>query len=600
MAGWFWPAPDVDADLTDPPLLRDNSTLKSYKTSRFTYPDLRVFYRDHVKADQFPCSLPLLVCVPGLGGSVAQFHPLLSSLADLAPCLSVDWPGGGRSRYVVTDWDAYTTASLVELLEVIIQDHRAPGQSVVLIAHSMGTAVSAWLASKQFDHKTDLADHVVGLVALCPVANPLDEAKTTLFRRLLWVPEFVFVLWRMWDGRGGAESASVTRFVGGAGDEDLRKLQYKFNQQSRSPVWRRMAGGTLPTYQDGKPTGGFPSASVWAALDMPVYLIAGEADKLTTPKEVATIVAAMKGEDHSHGSDVTPMQVSLQAHDHVREARSDSAPERPDDDDDDEPSSPADEAGPRDIPAQPEHPAWVVRSTVLPAPANHTLLYSPRSVRAVAGLISDFLALNVTGQLSLAWQLQFLAKDGKWDVKNLAKWTAVPPVSQPIGPEGVPPVFMVMKTLREVDEVHSPKLLVENHGDQVKDVVDISLDQPVYDPRTLEKGGIHYHKLATMSKIPPTDDDVERFVALVDKLRASQQERAEAEGWDKTKAPLVGVHCHYGFNRSGYMVVCYLVERCGVPLDKAVEIFGEKRPNGIRHSHFLDKLHMRYDLERTA
>ena len=38
----------------------------------------------------------------------------------------------------------------------------------------------------------------------------------------------------------------------------------------------------------------------------------------------------------------------------------------------------------------------------------------------------------------------------------------------------------------------------------IKDIIDISHDNPVYDPRNFGNG-IKYHKLPTVSKIPPTD-----------------------------------------------------------------------------------------------
>jgi hypothetical protein len=57
-----------------------------------------------------------------------------------------------------------------------------------------------------------------------------------------------------------------------------------------------------------------------------------------------------------------------------------------------------------------------------------------------------------------------------------------------------------MKTLREVDELHCPVRFVKDWGVQIKDVVDISHESPVYDPQGLEKGGIHYTKFPTVSK----------------------------------------------------------------------------------------------------
>jgi protein-tyrosine phosphatase len=193
----------------------------------------------------------------------------------------------------------------------------------------------------------------------------------------------------------------------------------------------------------------------------------------------------------------------------------------------------------------------------------------------------------VSPRLSLGWQLQFLSSAGKWDVKNLAKWQAVNPVSEPIAG-----FFRAMKTLREVDDTHCPEVFVRNWGSQVKDIVDISHESPVYDPRALEKGGVHYHKFPTASKIPPTGDEVTAFIALVDRLIEGQKVRAEKEGWGDEW--YVGVHCHYGFNRTGYFVVCYLVERLGYNVQKAIDEFAERRPRGIKHAHFLDQLFVRY------
>lgn len=612
---------------TDPPLLRDNSVFKSYRTSRFEYSRIRIFFRQHAKAKELPGPLPLIVCIPGLGGSVAQFNTLLSSLVDLAPCLAIDYPGGGRSDYAITSWDAYSTAALLELFEVIIQDHRdkEAGQNVVLVGHSMGTALGAWLANRSVHHTTSLADYVVGLVAICPTAGPLDEPKSTMLRRLLWIPEWIIALWRVWDGVGGPDSPSVSRFVGNDAEPHLKLLQYRFNQQSRTPVIRRIAYGSLPLYRDGKPIGGLPGLDTWASLDIPVYLIAGENDHLTPPTEMHKIAEAMDSSAKKTAArnvqrpEVQGVDAAYSAtlprksHDHITRGLHGAADgvlqsvlvdttDRQDCNPHDDPLTPPepglsgviDASGP--LPSQPHHQARAVQSIVIPAPANHTLLYMPRSVRALAGLISDFLATKITGRLSLAWQLQYLSREGKWDVKNLIKWRSVAPVSNVIGVKEKA-IFRAMKTLREADDEHCPNEFVEKWAAVVKDVIDISKDQPVYDPRGLERGEVHYHKFPTISKVPPEAQDVDAFIQLVDRLRETQKERAVQEAWGDPDDCVIGVHCHYGFNRTGYLIVCYLVERCGLSLPEAIETFAKARPNGIRHSHFLDRLHVRYNID---
>ncbi|CAG9993563.1 unnamed protein product [Clonostachys byssicola] len=603
------PPLSTDPHLTDPPLLKNHSSLKTYKTSHAEYKDIRVFYREHAKAEELYKSigpLPLLVCIPGLGGSVAQFDPLLNSLVDLAPCLAIDYPGGGRSGFNTTSWDAYSFEALGELFETIIEDYRDKdaGQTVVLVGHSMGTAHAARLASREVTHVTRLAEYVVGLIAICP-APPVSEVLANRVRWFLWVPGWIFDLWRAWDGMGGPESGSVRRLVGPDAEPELKAMQYRYNKQSRTSVWRRTLNGALPTFKEGKPVGGMTSLDIWAGLNIPVFVIAGDKDTLTPPSEVQKIFEAVKlglkdagseavGTDALGAVSAAPVDISTRLEDHLPETIEDiresdfyKTKEPQSESQDDDPSTP--QETPADVPPQPRHPRKVVKYIVMPE-ATHAVLYVPKSVRALAGLVSDFLATNVTKRLSLAWQLQYLSREGKWDVKNLNKWKKVAPVSEPIGPAGKP-IFRAMKTLREADDVHTPTEFVSHWGHIIKNVVDISKDQPVYDPRGLERAGVHYHKFPTVSKVPPTAEEVEQFIQLIDTIRSRQPENDEGE------KELIGVHCHYGFNRTGYFIVCYLVERCGFSVKDAIAEFATNRPHGIRHSHFLDRLYVRYSME---
>ncbi|KAE8450939.1 hypothetical protein EG329_005379 [Mollisiaceae sp. DMI_Dod_QoI] len=602
-----YPIDENDAEVSDPGLLKKHSEFKSYTTSLFTYPRIRVFYRPHpqiAKLPSDPAPLPLLVFLHGLGGSVAQFHPLLTSLVNNSSCLAIDLPGCGLSAFAPKAWDAYTTQSLAELLENIVEDYRDKdaGQGVVLIGHSMGCSLGAMLASRNSKHYTNLTDHVVGLVAVCPKAEPPSESQVDTFRKLLWIPGPIFNVWRKWDRRGGVESASVHRFVGVDADVETKKLQYRFNDQSKTPVWRRMASGSLPRYQDGVGEGGLPGGEVWAGLEAPVFLVAGEADNITPPVEIEKIAAYLGkshpvqlevGEDSKPVTDAAaPVDSSLEESrtsprqiDSIRDEDFLVTNPNTAEDAHEDPSTPNDELSV--IPPQASKPKKILKTTVLPSPASHALIYQPTQVRILAGLISDFLCSQVSPRLSLGWQLQFLSTSGKWDVKNLEKWKKVAPVSEPIAG-----MFRAMKTLREVDEKHCPEVFVRDWGSQIKDIIDISHESPVYDPRGLEKGGVHYHKFPTVSKIPPTADEVTAFNALVDRLVEEQKVRAEKEGW--TGKWYIGVHCHYGFNRTGYFIVCYLVERLGYDVQEAIDEFARQRPKGIKHAHFLDQLFVRF------
>jgi pimeloyl-ACP methyl ester carboxylesterase/protein-tyrosine phosphatase len=545
------------------------------------------------------------VFIHGLGGSVAQFHPLLTSLVNLANCLSIDLPGCGLSSLDPKSWEAYTTEALAELVATIIEDYRENDlhQGVVLIGHSMGASLAAMIASRTSSPISVVADHVVGLVAICPKAEPPTEKQVKQFRKLLWVPNPIFDTWRRWDRRGGRESKSVHRFVGADADETTKDLQYRFNEQSRTETWRRMASGTLPIFEDGVAKGGLPGESVWKGLEVPVFLVAGAADNITKPAELERI-ASFLGKSHPLQEELdeksepindaaAPIDISgdimsaskiqsrlerIESVETTLEVDSDTVQH-------DDPSTPVE--GLSTIPPQPSRPRKALKTTILPAPASHALLYMPSTVRTLAGLISDFLCAQVSPRLSLGWQLQFLSTAGKWDVKNLAKWQAVTPVSEPIVG-----IFRAMKTLREVDEVHCPEVFVKTWGNQIKDIVDISHESPVYDPRGLENGGTHYHKFPTVSKIPPTHDEVKEFISLIDRLREEQAVRAKEEKWEGEH--YIGVHCHYGFNRTGYFIVCYLIERCGFTVQDAIDEFARRRPKGIKHAHFMDQLFVRY------
>ncbi|KAF2404088.1 hypothetical protein EJ06DRAFT_553031 [Trichodelitschia bisporula] len=620
-------APDAIAAaalVSDPALLREHSSYVAYHVveTSTTYPRIRTFYRPHPLAAQLqqhqsappagsqpatptrppPPPLPLFVFIHGLGGSVAQFAPLLSALCPIASCLAIDLPGCGLSEFAPRDWSAYRTSDLAALLATAIRQHRRDDQSVILIAHSMGTALAALLASTTSPLNPSLVPHVAGLVALCPVAQPPDakmSARARLFVTLALDP--LFDAWRRWDRRGGINSASISRFVGPGADEETRRLQLLYNEQSRTPVWRRMALGALPVYAGMLPQGGLPGEKVWRGVRAPVLLIAGEADHITKPRE-AEMIAGWLGYDAANVQEADPLvtQAAVRPAGEALESMPPLAKAAPADDD--LPSTPPNMSPPPSPPNGKAGPAREpqVHLTILPAPANHALLYANPTARAVAGVVQAFLS-NIDPRLCRGWQLRHLSVSGapsaKWDVKNLAKWSSVAPVSAPVAG-----IFRAIKTMREVDEVHSPAEFVRVWGLDTRGgdgkggvvaVVDVSREEPVYDPQGLYRAGVRYVKMPTVSKMVPSREEVARFCDIVDRLRG-ELDLADDESTDAASHSLIAVHCHYGFNRTGFFIISYLVERRGWGLEAAIREFATARPPGVRHGHFVDGLWARY------
>ncbi|AKU37503.1 ORF_088L [Scale drop disease virus] len=55
------------------------------------------------------------------------------------------------------------------------------------------------------------------------------------------------------------------------------------------------------------------------------------------------------------------------------------------------------------------------------------------------------------------------------------------------------------------------------------------------------------------------------------------------------------VHCTFGFNRTGYMICCYLVERCMMNIHEAITEFARLRPPGIYKQDYIHQLCVKYN-----
>ena len=555
------------------PLLKEHSSIRSYKTPFGTYPSIRTFYRPHAHAPKLQAiaDLPLLVFIHGLGGTLPQFAPLLGSLVNVAPCFGLELPGHGKSGFEPTDYSVYTIEAFAALWKTAVEQacKQHGHNKVVLIGHSMGCSIAALLATD-----AEFEPDVEGIIAICPKGSPPTRSQTKQFRRFLSLPDWALDAFRWFDRRGGEESASVKRFIGDGAGTDMKKLQLRLNERFRTSVWKRAALGILPRYDSkGQAHGGMPGRETWSQIQTPLFLVAGDADVVTKASEVPDIVSFLQHTPRPNGPKKTDSGIPTAT-----------SPQEP-------PSANQPAASDLSYGVSPSvaekrtHHNLLLKTAILPSPAAHALLYDHATYRTLAGLIEDFLANHIDPSLSLGWQLQQLTTSGKWDVKNLEKWKRTLAVSGPIADN----LFRALKTLREQDEEHTPKKFLRQWVEEIYAVVDISHNAPIYDTKALERGGVEYHKFPTVSKVPPTVTEVRDFIALIDRLRSEMEAKGDAEG---KKA--IGVHCHYGYNRTGFFIASYLIQRRKMDVEHAIEEFRRARPPGIKHEHFVDALYVRY------
>ncbi|EPS44418.1 hypothetical protein H072_1622 [Dactylellina haptotyla CBS 200.50] len=254
----------------------DNTHLESFKTTKHTYPSIRIYHHLHKKAAKLPPNLPLIVFLHGLGGQIGQFQYLLEYFVNVSHVLSVDLPGCGGSEMLPKDWEAYSTAAFTELVGVIVERYLDPEQQFIVVGHSMGCSVLATLLGSG---NPDLAERCIGYVGICPKAQLSDQEKKQ--RDIITsLPRFVFDTYRFIDRRGGVDSPSVKRFVSPSSPKSIREYQLLINERSRTPTALRVLKGFVT-----------PSPEVWQNVRCPILLITAQHDHATPPSNADTIAS---------------------------------------------------------------------------------------------------------------------------------------------------------------------------------------------------------------------------------------------------------------------------------------------------------------------
>ncbi|XP_019851710.1 PREDICTED: mRNA-capping enzyme-like isoform X1 [Amphimedon queenslandica] len=114
-------------------------------------------------------------------------------------------------------------------------------------------------------------------------------------------------------------------------------------------------------------------------------------------------------------------------------------------------------------------------------------------------------------------------------------------------------------------------------------VIDLTNTSRYYDKRELLQCGIRHHKITCEGhNVAPDVEKVKEFQMVC------------GEFFKDHPYGVVGVHCTHGFNRTGFLIVSYLIDVECWDLEAAVATFSVARPPGIYKEHYLHELAGRY------
>ncbi|XP_061610908.1 mRNA-capping enzyme isoform X4 [Phyllopteryx taeniolatus] len=175
------------------------------------------------------------------------------------------------------------------------------------------------------------------------------------------------------------------------------------------------------------------------------------------------------------------------------------------------------------------------------------------------------------------------------------RWRTCPRRGQPVAGK-----FLPMKTVlgpRYDDQVAEenrfyPSMLsnyLKSLNVKMGLLVDLTNTTRFYDHNDIEKEGIKYVKLQCKGHGEcPSKETTAMFIQLCEHFM------------EKNSTDLIGVHCTHGFNRTGFLICAYLVEKMDWSVEAAVAAFAQARAPGIYKGDYLKELFRRYGDEEDA
>ncbi|CAH1117442.1 unnamed protein product [Phaedon cochleariae] len=119
--------------------------------------------------------------------------------------------------------------------------------------------------------------------------------------------------------------------------------------------------------------------------------------------------------------------------------------------------------------------------------------------------------------------------------------------------------------------------------------IDLTNTDRYYKKESIEYEGCKYVKLGCPGHGDcPSIEATNSFIHIVDKFVKEQP------------SDCIAVHCTHGFNRTGFLIVSFLVEKLNIDVDEAVKLFADARPPGIYRGNYISELFKRYGVASEA
>jgi mRNA-capping enzyme len=114
--------------------------------------------------------------------------------------------------------------------------------------------------------------------------------------------------------------------------------------------------------------------------------------------------------------------------------------------------------------------------------------------------------------------------------------------------------------------------------------IDLTNTSRFYNKQEIEQQGVRYLKLQCRGfGETPSEEQTKTFVQVCKNFIAHNP------------LEIIGVHCTHGYNRTGFLIVSYLVETDEGSLDASLAQFTDARPPGIYKNDYIRELYNRYD-----